>query len=490
MDNVNEGMKNTSVYIATYKSYFWGVLVVVSFVLGLASCSTSKRTTTPTENKKPFPEKLDSLPKVASPEPMDTIKWVEADSSKTPPIVLDPKPIIDKDNTPPKDSGEPAKQKEDPIVADHSDLNRYYKEKYKIGVLLPFQAGDSLISNSNRMASWATDFYLGFKLAFYETGTLDASFIIETFDTKGNELRIDQLIEEGKLLNMDVLVGPYRSNGALKLANYVKENPILLISPYSANAKIGAENSHYLQMNPSLDKHLFALLEYGRTLANADNPVVFLYGTGESELSKKQIWDAYLEELPYVERSYFFSLQIETTELDLKSVDINSIIPGLIGTIVILPSWEEFAVHSVMRKLVAEKLDRQVTLLGMPQWMAFTQLQSAHLESLNVHISSADYYDPREPKMQQLSSKYREAYGQLLNTDAVWGYRCGNYLKEVLPTEGGLFERFIPEYNKKPTRLQIPDFRVSKSEEGKVINIENVSIQLLRFQEGTYQIVK
>ncbi|MBP6183545.1 MAG: amino acid ABC transporter substrate-binding protein [Saprospiraceae bacterium] len=483
-------MRNLLKKTANCNVQAWFGAVVLSLVLVLAGCSASKRTITESQGKKPFPEKIDTIPKVVLPAPMDTIKWVESDSAKVPTIIVDPQPKKEKDLTLPKNPEEPTKPKEDPVVIRDSDMNRYYKDKYKIGVLLPFQAGDSLISSSNRMASWATDFYLGFKLAFDETEPSDAAFLIETFDSKGNELRIDQLIAEGKLLKMDVLVGPYRSNVALKLANYVKENPILLLSPYSANSKIGTGNSHYLQMNPGLDKHLFALFEYGRTLANPDNPVVFLYGTGESELSKKQIWDAYLEELPYVERSYFFSLQIETTELDLKSVDINSIIPGLIGTIVILPSWEEFAVHSVMRKLVAEKLDRQVTLLGMPQWMAFTQLQSAHLESLNVHISSADYYDPREPKMQQLSSKYREAYGQLLNTDAVWGYRCGNYLKEVLPTEGGLFERFILEYNKKPTRLQIPDFRVSKSEEGKVINIENVSIQLLRFQEGTYQIVK
>jgi hypothetical protein len=243
-------------------------------------------------------------------------------------------------------------------------------------------------------------------------------------------------------------------------------------------------------MNPGLDKHLFSLFEYARTLANTDNPVVFLYGTGESEANKKQIWDSYVEELPSLERPHFLSLQIETTELDLKSVDINSIIPGLIGAIVILPSWEEFAVHSVMRKLVAEKLERNVTLLGMPQWMTFTQLQSAHLESLNVHISSADYFDPRDPKMQQLSSNYRETYGQLLNTDAVWGYRCGIYLKGILPREGGLFERFIPEYQKKPTRLQIPDFRVTKSADGQVLNVENVSIQLLRFHEGTFQLLK
>ena len=63
-------------------------------------------------------------------------------------------------------------------------------------------------------------------------------------------------------------------------------------------------------------------------------------------------------------------------------------------------------------------------------------------------------------------------------------------LKGILPREGALFERFIPEYKKKPTRLQIPDFRATKSADGQVQNIENVSIQLLRFQEGTYQLLK
>lgn len=468
MKNKYSGLGSSVQFLLT------GLVTLLLSLTLFIGCSTVKPVAKLPAEKKPFPEKIDTLPaKVVIPEKMDTIIWVQKDTLKSPPIIVDQPDQLD-----------------DPLKSDKQDLTKYHKDIYRIGVLLPFQAGDSIISSANRMANWAMDFYLGFKLAFEEGVPSNTKFHIETFDTQGNEDKIDILVAKGTLKDKDVLIGPYRSNTALKLANYVKDIPTLLISPYSANARIGTGNSHYLQLNPSLDRHLQALFELGRSMANADNPVVFLYGFGESESSKKFIWDAFISGLPALEKPFFHAVQIESTELDLKSVDINTLIPGLTGSTIILPSWEESTVLSVMRKLVAEKLDRTVTLLGLPQWLNFHQLQGAHLEALNVHISSADFYDPRDMKMQQLSQRYREAYGQLLNTDSVWGFRCGQYIKETLPRDGSLFQRFIPDYTSRQTKFKIPDFRVIKSDNGQFQNIENISLQILRFQEGVYVPVK
>lgn len=363
---------------------------------------------------------------------------------------------------------------------------KVYKEIYKIGVILPFQASDTTNGSNNRMASWSTDFYLGFKSAFEEPLTGSAGFEIRVFDSRGNDRIVEDLISGKRLDDLDMIVGPYRASTASIMANWARVHKKLLLSPYTGNNKLGWGNNHYLQMTPGLDRHLSRLLSLAIEKSDPETPIVFLYGDTLTENGKKALWDSLILASSPPFRDRILSKTFNLSELDLSSIPIDTLLPSLAGSIVILPYWEESVVQAVIRKLVAEKADRNVMLLGLPQWLDFQLIQGAHWEALNTHLSSADHFEPTDPQFSSLSRKFRERYAQLLNREVVWGYRCGAWTRDKLERDGAQFQSYLPDSKSFPEHLPIPYFALTRNELGEVVQVVNEAIQILRFQDGLF----
>jgi len=452
-----------------------GNILLLSIILVMGCSAPRKSQDRTISDRRPFPEKIESPREKPAPpaEPVDTIRWTVVDTLSSRPA---------RDRTPPSRI---ETEKPSPPLAPGEDMSRHYKDVYRLAVLLPFMAGDSLLNPGNRTAAWATDFYMGFKIALQEWPAHKAGFKVDVFDTKGADQRIEQLIRDGNLAQYDVLVGPYRNQHASLLADFVKDKPVLLFSPYSASTRIGADNTHYLQVNPGLETHLSTIFrDVADRFADGDH-VVFLFGEGDTELFKKNLWDSLLNTLPLRLRSGWETRRIPGSDIQLTSILIDSLLPGDGQHIVVLPSWEETVVMGLLRKLAAERLEKKVRVYGLPQWITFDRLDPAHLEALQVHVSSADHFDPRDPDIQELGKKFRESFGQPLNTDVVWGYRSGRFLTQTLAREGALFQRFFPL---EPVRTHASDLgfvRVFSEENGRYRS-ENRRVQVLRFERGAF----
>jgi hypothetical protein len=451
---------------------------LLAFTLVLVSgCSSPRKIRDrPVTERKPFPEKVDpprERPALPA-EPMDTIRWTVIDTLKS-------RPPRERDIHPGKDKPVPSP----PPGPAREDIARYFKDSYRLAVLLPFMAGDSLLSPANRTASWATDFYLGFKIAFQEIGPAGSRFEVDVYDTKGSDQRIDQLIRQGHLETYDVLVGPYRSQHASQLADFVQDKPVLLFSPYSASNRLGIGNPHYLQVNPGLETHLTNIFEDLAARQSEGDHVVFLYGDGDVEQSKKAFWDSLVMTMPRRLRSGWETRHLKASDIHMAALPIDTLLPGDGQHLVVLPSWEENMVMGVLRKLAAERLEKRIRVYGLPQWITFDRLDPAHLEALQVHVSSADYFDPRDPEMQALGKKYREIFGQPLNADVVWGYRSGRFLRQTLTREGALFQRFFPSEPQKPELGDLRFLRVPTGEAGHYRS-ENRQVYMLRFERGGF----
>lgn len=426
--------------------------------------------------RKPMPERgVSQPPKPAKPsEPMDTLRWTVIDTLPA----NEPAPLVKPPETPVERIPAPALRKE-------QDLARYHKDIYRLAVVLPFMAGDSLLSPGNRQANWAMEFYLGFKIAFQQDAAAPVRFRLDVFDSRGSDHRIEELVTLGRLENADVIVGPYRSQHAARIADFVRDKPIVHFSPYSAGTRIGAGNEHYLQVNPGLEVHVAKVFEHVRSQLAEDAHVVFLYGDGELELQKKALWDSLTATMPVRWQRYMETRRIPAADATMSGIPLDSLLPGESQHIVVFPSWDEAQVHAILRKLAAERLEKRIRVYGLPQWMGFDRLDPAHLDALQVHVTSADYYDPKEPEIMQLSRRYREMYGQPLNADVVWGYRCGRYLSEVLIREGALFQRFFPTAQAGDPRSDFQFVRVPSGPDGHYRS-ENRQVMVLRYDRGSF----
>lgn len=451
-------------------------LFLVALVF-FSACSTGKSSRdTPVMGRKPLPERGETPPpKPSRPvEPMDTLRWTVIDTlpgKDIPPVE--------------RKSDEPKVKPPPPPIQTGKDVARYFKDTYTLALVLPFMAGDSLISPGNRQANWAMDYYLGFKIAFLQDAAAPVRFRLDVLDSRGNDQHIDDLLGSGRLEKADVIVGPYRSQYAARVADFVRDKPIIHFSPYSAGGRIGLGNENYLQVNPGLEAHIAKLFDHLRSQLTETDHVVFLHGDGEAEIQKKEFWDSLTATLPARWQRNMETRRIPAADATLSEVPLDSLLPGDNQHIVVFPSWDETQVHGILRKLAAERMEKRIRVYGLPQWMGFDRLDPAHLEALQVHVTSADYYDPREPEMVQLSSRFREMYGQPLNTDVVWGYRSGRYLAETLIREGALFQRFFPEAPDRNARSEFQFVRVPSGPEGHY-RCENRQLIVLHFDRGAF----
>lgn len=454
------------------------LLVWVGLLLLLNACSSLRKTPQATKPRKPFPEKIDprSAPDTVAriPGKMDTIQWTITEE------VMPDLPAADMDH------------RIAALPTLFADKQHYYKDAYKIVVILPFMADTEGVHTANRVAQWANDFYLGLKLALQTYSPRDLRLDVEVLDSRGSEERLKQLINQGKFDDADVVIGPYRSNVAQVLTAHLKDRPTVLLSPYSAQTTLGAGIPQYLQGNPSLERHLEIIFRHVRLYASEDRPVVFVNTLTAGESARPGMWNRLCERLTARERSNFYFHTIDASDLSLSNVSIDSLLPGRRGAHIVFPAWEERAVVALMRKLVAEKLDKEVTLYGLQQWRGYEGIHSAQLQALNVMLSSSDYFELTSTEMRELNRRFMETYKQPMAAESVWGYRMGRFVVDRLKEDGALFQRFLPlaEDINRPVSAGVKDFQIVTAEDGRFLRIENRKVILLQYQDGTFVPVK
>ena len=447
------------------------LLVISMFFI---SCFGSKQVTKRPVPSIPPPVK-DATDTLVTIEPMDTIQWVDADTSLS--------PILVQDNRTTPDT---------PSEIDNLILpERMFKDQYRITVLLPFFAGDSAAYQVSRPANWSLDFYLGFKLAFDPAEQDLSAFFIQTLDTRGNLNVLNRHIEKGSLDEQDVIIGPYRSNLAARVAEYVEDRPSLLVSPYSASSRLGKGNPHYLQMNPTLASHLNTIWSYLLADSLSKKPVVFIHGKSAGELAKKALWQSWVDSLPPDSRPrYEFQEIDEKGDMAMEDLLIDSMLHEEMITDIVFPFWDEALVQAMMSKISTGIAEKSVRLFGLPQWSGFDRISPSYFESLQVHITSADFVDSQDSDMQSLKSRYRSSYAQPISDEAVWGYRCGRFVIEALTREGAMFQRFLSSENSLDYHEFSPRLQIERDEDGTLSRIENKNIKILRFEEGRMVIAK
>lgn len=439
------------------KAYF-----LVFLALVFIGCSSKRNLGTHERPLRPFPEKIaQTITDTIRPNmSIDTITWVVIDTVSR----IEEK--VETIQTLPQDKP--------PISKD-----KILKNQYQIAILLPFMSHES---SPSRVSMWAMDFYLGMKIALQN----ESGIVINVRDTRGEEKILKDILAERTMANTDVIVGAYRSNNTVLLANYVSEHPhMTMVSPYTANTKLVQDNNQYIQTTPGLETHLLTIFNQIRLQRRDHEHVLFLYQNNDAGQSVQLIWDELTQRLRPDEAKMFFKVKMPDTEIKINETIIDSLAAVTDRCFFVLPFWEEKITSTMLRRLITDKNSRTFTVFGLPQWQYFDQLTSAHLESLNAHITSHNFYSLRDSEIAALRLELRQQYGHLINQDVVWGYVNGKFISNALKNHGTAFHRFIT--NEKPGFQQGSlNIVQRKSSDGKFLLNENQSVQVLKFMDGQF----
>jgi hypothetical protein len=373
-------------------------------------------------------------------------------------------------------------------VKDKPDVK---KRAYNISLLLPFSATSQFdIASNDAKLDRFIQYYAGMQLAMDEVDPFRRNFLIHAFDAEGLTKISDLIARDKNLALADVIIGPYEKEGMEKMASFGLAREKFVVSPWLPAFSLDEENPYFIQAVPGLQAHANAITQF---LARQwpSKKVYLVARDVPSEINRLSLFkkdpSLHIEDL---------IIDDETPDLlntDLKNRFVTE------GAVFIMPYYakaDEAFVNSFLRKLHAEKEQEDITVIGLPQWIGFGNLNSNYMESLSVHLTISTFLDVNHPEYKSFRNRFFERYHTDPDLQAFLGYDLMRWVAMTLQKGGK--EGFISpaatwdDGLASGFRMQ-PIFRPGDAADVEMhtpLYYENVHIRIVKYDELDFQLVK
>ncbi|MDX1479327.1 MAG: ABC transporter substrate-binding protein [Saprospiraceae bacterium] len=379
-----------------------------------------------------------------------------------------------------------------PVISSAESATSGKKDRYALAFMLPLQAnlhrgfGDEIPARTRRFLNY----YAGMRLALADLTRRGIDLDVRVLDTEESTDVVRQQLRE--LRDVDLIVGPYDRDAIREAAEFGARYRIPVVSPWTPSITLEYPNQQLVQMVPGLRTHAAAAIEFiGQRFLN---PRIYIVARDDRERSRFAGYHAAQAQYnPGLERVE--ELMIYDATVDLAKTNLDTLIHDTRPTVFILPYFsrndEEF-VGALLRKLHAEKLERNVTVFGLPQWINFSRLNPDYLESLQTHITAAQHVDWANEATRRFSKDFYDAYAGIPEPSGKQGYDLVMFLGESLKAHGVPFMEPVagqPSPHGDILLRPVRDESARPDGDFPVLYYENQGIQVLQFTDQAYQIV-
>ena len=449
------------------------IVVCFLFMSLFIACTATKRTTAKPKDTQPKTENEDKV-RVYDPATgtyvlvprdavkVDTVKWTE-DKSK-------------------------------PILTDQEDITKVPEKKshYDISLLIPLNSmdypefGEYLDGKLVRFMQY----YGGMRIAAEEVEKMGLPVTFRSFDTETSVAQLNEILRTSAARNSDVIVGPYDKENVEAVAAYGLSKEKFVISPWLPAFNTETENPYFIQILPGLNTHADAIMEFIEEEFN-DKKIFLVARNNPTEIQRLALFKKN-------SRVRTEDLIIDDESIDLSKTNLGFLLDDPQGTVFIMPYYsrqDENFINSFMRKLHADKGNKDVIVFGLPQWTGFNSLNANYMESLSLHISSPAFINPQHPSYHNFRNKFYHQYFTMPDNQAYLGYDLVMWIAKTLSSEGtsgflngtpsefGLASGFKlkPVYKdeiRKPSEMHAP------------LYYENSRVRILEFRDQDFELVK
>lgn len=365
-----------------------------------------------------------------------------------------------------------------------------FKDIYEVGVLVPFEAGriDFSSESLNPKTSRFLNYYCGMKLAFHELEAEGVRLNVRIVDTRESPAAVEEQLQI--LKDADVIVGPYDKESLKAAARFADKNKIPVISPWTPSITLDSPSEYFVQITPGLSTHAAATMSYiSRIYEDAE---VFIVGLdGGSTRSRTEVYrNAYKNVFNSTERVH--ELNLPSGEFNFPELDILSMLYEDRPNIFVMPFYlqnEQEFINAVLRKLHAEKGEKEVYVFGLPQWLFFSSVNPDYLESLNAYISTVQYVDFADPEVRLFAQDFFNRYAAIPEPAAWQGYELTMFIGRSLRNFGtGFLDEITVSSISEPVSVR-PVFAGNGKPESsnRILYFENQNIDILKFMDYTFK---
>ena len=307
----------------------------------------------------------------------------------------------------------------------------------KVALLLPFSAEDypvfvdTLVEKMPVQISARSEqfisFYEGVLLAVDSLKNQGYKVNLKVFDTERSAEKMYTMVDEIDRFHPDLIIGPVYGSVYKALMDDLTNKNIPVIYPLSSRSEEFGVYPDFIQVNPSMKALTVAMSDWLREEAEEAN-LVCLNLTG-NEVSHSDLEDIRLfkEYMHRIGSMNFYDWNTSAVPLDGLRLQL---LPDR-ENIIILPTTKEAEVSKILPVLSALTDGYRITVVGFPEWQAFTSVDHETYFKLNTKIFTYSYVDNTTEPAKRFALKYRKYFYTEPNNLAYKAFDMSLYFIEL-----------------------------------------------------------
>jgi ABC-type branched-subunit amino acid transport system substrate-binding protein len=377
--------------------------------------------------------------------------------------------------------------KEELGAKDCARLKKNRHETYRIALMIPLfleQVADTAWTESlepskiNEISPFRfIQFYHGFMMAADSLRQEGLDVEINVYDVDQQTSKVLKVLQEPDLKKMDLIFGPFFKSTFSLVAEFALENKIHLINPLSPHPDILRGNPYVFKLLPSVESQPALLAELVRRDFPNHRIIFYIANKFQNNELIEQFRQALEgDDMAGKQKVKFVDYAAESTQ---GFIDHASMVePNL----VIIYAENEALPAALLSKLSALKKDYPITVIGLPEWEKFSNIESNYLKALNAHIFMSSYIDYQSEKVKAFIQAYRARYFDEPLNYAFSGFDAGYFFLGAILYYGNDFEKCL---NETGIPLIQNQFHFERKEDG---GYDNINWNILQYYE--YSLLK
>ena len=327
----------------------------------------------------------------------------------------------------------------------------------KAAVLLPFMAGTSAnMDEQIRMV----EYYEGFLMAVDSLKKEGVSVDLYTYDTKGREATLNNILARKEMKNMDIIFGPARSQDIDALATFADKNNIRLVIPFAPKVDQVFKNPHIYQVNTPQSYLYSEVYEHFNRKFSGCNVIFLNASNGDREK------DEFIKGMKTGLKENGISYR-DFTMTD-NFYDITTVMDTLKNNIFIPTSGKSTALVKILPQLTQirrERPDYSMNLFGYPEWQTYTNDYWASFYEIDTYFYSSFYTNNLFPAAVNFTHAYRRWYSKdmanIYPKYGMLGYDTGYFFLKGLSKYGNKMEENLGSIHVTPIQTGFKFERVN-----------------------------
>lgn len=327
----------------------------------------------------------------------------------------------------------------------------------KAAVLLPFMAGTSTnMDEQIRMV----EYYEGFLMAVDSLKKEGVSVDLYTYDTKGREATLNNILARKEMKNMDIIFGPARSQDIDVLATFADKNNIRLVIPFAPKVDQVFKNPHIYQVNTPQSYLYSEVYEHFNRKFSGCNVIFLNASNGDREK------DEFIKGMKTGLKENGISYR-DFTMTD-NFYDITTVMDTLKNNIFIPTSGKSTALVKILPQLTQirrERPDYSMNLFGYPEWQTYTNDYLASFYEIDTYFYSSFYTNNLFPAAVNFTHAYRRWYSKdmanIYPKYGMLGYDTGYFFLKGLSKYGNKMEENLGSIHVTPIQTGFKFERVN-----------------------------